>query len=59
MNMDVKILSIARHSHIRRAGRRDAFNEVSDSWDVDCSLDQRLRRTVKDLGKKTDSSEDE
>ncbi len=56
MIMDIKILRIARHSHIRMAGRRVAFNEVSDSWDVDCSLDQRLRRTVKDLGKKTDSS---
>ena len=55
MIMDLKILRIARHSHIRRAGRRVAFNEVSDSWDVDCSLDQRLKRTVKDLGKKIDS----
>jgi len=56
MKMDEIIHSTARQSHIRMAGRRDAFNEVSDSWDVDYSQDLRSRRIVNVSGRRTDSS---
>ena len=59
MNLYRIIHSTARHSHIRRAGRRVAFNEVSDFWDVDYSLDLRSKRIVNVLGRRTDSSEGE